>query len=388
MRRMGPLAGVKIVELAGIGPGPMCAMLLADLGATVLRVDRTQAVELGGRRSLRHSTVLRNREAIALDLKRPDAVALVLRLLEGADALIDPFRPGVLERLGLAPGTCLARNPRLVVGRMTGWGQTGPLAMAAGHDLNYIALSGVLHAIGRKGQPPTPPLNLVGDYGGGALYLALGLVSALLEAGRSGHGQVVDAAMCEGAASLAGLFYGAHAAGEWQARGDNYLDGGAPYYDVYACADGRWLSVAALEERFFLQLMQGLALDPATLPDRRDPANWPALRERMAARIATRTRDEWAATFEGLDACVAPVLDFDEAPRHPQARARGSFVEVDGVVQPAPQPRFSRSRPGQPGAPRPADNADPAASLAGWLSADEIRQWLGHGILQPTDTRA
>ena len=381
---MGPLNGIKIVELGGIGPGPMCAMLLADLGATVLRIDRTADVDLGTKRELRYSLVLRNRDAIALDLKQPAAVEMVLRLIDTADALIDPFRPGVIERLGLGPDVCLARNPRLVIGRMTGWGQTGPMAKAAGHDLNYIALSGVLHAIGREGQPPSPPLNLVGDYGGGALYLALGLVSALLEARQSGHGQVVDAAMSEGAASLATLFYGMHASGDWDARrGTNSLDSGAPYYDSYRCADAKWLSVASIEERFYVELLEKLGIDAATVPDRSDRAQWPALRKVLGARIAGRTRDDWMSVFDGSDACVAPVLDFDEAPRHPHARARGSFIEVDGIVQPAPAPRFSRTVPDTPRPPQPAHNRDVRSALRAWLPPDEVAQWQARGLLAP-----
>ncbi len=381
---MGPLKGVKLVELGGIGPGPMCAMLLADLGATVLRIDRTVEADLGVKRELRYSLALRNRDAVSLDLKQPAAVGLMLRLVEGADGFIDPFRPGVTERLGLGPEACRSRNPRLVYGRMTGWGQTGPLAQAAGHDLNYIALSGVLHAIGREGQPPTPPLNLVGDYGGGAMLLALGMVSAILEARQSGQGQVIDAAMAEGAATLATMFYGSHAAGQWDSRrGRNYLDSGAPYYDVYVCADGKWLSVAAIEGRFYAALLAQLGLDPAGLPDRTQREHWPQLRDVLAQRIATRTRDEWAQIFDGSDACVAPVLDFDEAPRHPHAEARGSFVEIDGVLQPAPVPRFSRTAPDEPRPPQSARNEDAHASLAGWMAAEEITEWQRRGVLAP-----
>jgi alpha-methylacyl-CoA racemase len=383
-RAVGPLQGVRIVELAGIGPAPLCAMLLADLGATVLRVDRAGNADVGVARELRYSLVLRNREVVALDLKQPEAIAFVLELVGQADALVDPFRPGVIERLGLGPAVCLARNPRLVIGRMTGWGQDGPMAARAGHDLNYVALSGALHAIGRAGQPPTPPLNLVGDYGGGAMFLALGLVSAILEARRSGQGQVVDAAMYEGAASLSTLFYGIHASGQWDPRrGHNYLDSGAPYYDCYVCADGKWLSVAAIEQRFYEELLDKLGLRAAALPSRDDRAQWPALREAIGARIATRTRDAWDEVFKDSDACVAPVLDFDEAPQHPQARARQAFIEVDGVQQPAPTPRFSRTVPARPTPPRAADNADVARSLDGWLDADRIAHWRARGLLAP-----
>jgi alpha-methylacyl-CoA racemase len=361
----------------------MCAMLLADLGATVLRIDRAQPADLGTPRALRYMLVLRSREAVSLDLKQPEAVALVLRLAETADGLIDPFRPGVMERLGLGPADCAARNPRLVYGRMTGWGQTGPLAKAAGHDLNYIALSGALNAIGRDGQPPTPPLNLVGDYGGGALYLALGMVSALLESRSSGLGQVVDAAMFEGAASLATHIYGAHAAGDWDARrGRNHLDSGAPYYEVYACADGKWLSVAAVEERFYAAFVEKLGLDAAALPDRRRRAHWDTLRRLFAQHLATRTRDDWMTVFDGTEACVAPVLDFDEAPAHPHAVARGAFVDVDDVTQPAPAPRFSRTVPDMPRPPRSSANDDVHTSLAGWLAPAEIADWQARGVLE------
>lgn len=380
---MGPLNGVKIIELSGIGPGPMCAMLLADLGADVLRLDRTSEVDLGSKRELRYNLVLRNREAIGIDLKQAGAAEFVLDLVKSADALIDPFRPGVLERLGIGPETCHERNPRLVFGRMTGWGQTGPLAAVAGHDLNYVALSGALNAIGRDGQPPTPPLNLVGDYGGGALYLALGMVSAILESRTSGLGQVVDAAMYEGAASLSTLFYGLHAAGTWQPRGNNHIDSGAPYYDVYECSDGKWLAIGAIEERFYREMVELLGLDRGAMPDRNDRARWPELRQTIAARVATRTRDEWAAVFDRSDACVTPVLDFDEAPQHPQAVAREAFIEIDGVVQPAPAPRFSRSVPPKPSAPKAALNADAAASLAGWMTPENVARWQSRGLLNP-----
>ncbi len=382
--RSGPLKGIKVVEIAGIGPGPMCAMLMADLGASVLRINRTVETDLGVKRELKHSLTLRNRDAVSVDLKQAGATDFVLDLIAQADGLIDPFRPGVLERLGLGPQPCLARNPRLVYGRMTGWGQDGPMAQAAGHDLNYIALTGVLNAIGREGQPPSPPLNLLGDYGGGALYLAFGMTSAMLEARSSGLGQVVDAAMFEGAASLATQFHGLVASGGWGLlRGTNYLDGGAPYYDCYPCSDGKWLSVAPIEERFYREFLQKLELDPSQLPDRSQRSQWPALRNLFATRIASKTRDEWAAIFQGSDACVAPVLDFLEARQHPHALARGSYVEVDGVVQPAPAPRFSRTPANMPGPPRSARNEDAAASLAGWMSPQQVAQWQERGLLKP-----
>ncbi len=363
---MGPLLGVRVVEFAGIGPGPMCAMLLADMGATVVRLDRPAESGLGVPRPDRFDLLNRGRPSVAVDLKHPDGVALALDLVAAADALIEGFRPGTMERLGLGPEPCLARNPRLIYGRMTGWGQEGPLARAAGHDLNYIALTGALHAIGRAGAPPTPPLNLVADYGGGALYLAFGIVCGVLEAQRSGRGQIVDAAMIDGAASLMTSFFGLHAAGLYSdRRGENILDSGAPFYEVYACSDGRHLSVAPIEIKFRGEFYRRIGLDAASLPDADDRANWPAIKQLIAARLATRPAAEWCRLLEGTDACVAPVLSMAEAPRHPHHRARGTFVEIDGVVQPAPAPRFSRTKPGLPTAPEPAGHSTEQA-LADW----------------------
>ena len=358
---MGPLTGVRIVELGGIGPAPMCAMLLADLGAEVIRVERRGAPLLGI--PARFQLLMRGRPKLELDLKSAEGRDAVLRLVAGADALIEGFRPGVAERLGLGPDECLARNPRLVYGRMTGWGQTGPLASVAGHDVNYIATTGVLHAIGPKDGPPVPPLSLVGDYGGGALYLGLGLLAAIVEASRSGKGQVVDAAMVDGAASLMTVVYGMRAAGLWEdERGANFIDGGAPFYACYETKDGKWISVGALEPQFWEELVRRLELDRATLPDRDDRSTWPALRELLAARFRERTREEWTALLGATDTCFAPVLGLDEAPSYPQHRERGTFVEVDGVVQPAPAPRFSRT-PGRIHRPPPAGSEDPAGFL-------------------------
>jgi alpha-methylacyl-CoA racemase len=341
---MGPLQGFRIVEIAGIGPAPMCAMLLADLGATVLRVERMQASGLGIDKPARFEIMNRSRRAVAIDLKKKQGVETVLRLVEGADAFIEGFRPGVAERLGIGPEQCLARNPRLVYGRMTGWGQTGPLAQAAGHDLNYIALTGVLHAIGRAGGKPTPPLNLVGDFGGGALYLALGIACGLLEAQRSGKGQVVDAAMTDGAASLMTMFFGMRAAGQLSTtRGANILDSGAFFYEVYECADGKHLAVAPIEDKFLAELCRLIELDPKKLPAKLDATGWPAAKKTLAAVFKTKTREEWCCLLEGSDACFAPVLSLDEAPDHPHNKARGTFVTIDGIVQPAPAPRFSRT---------------------------------------------
>ena len=376
---MGPLQGTKIVELAGIGPGPLCGMLLADMGATVLRIDRKEPVELGSPRPLRFNLLLRNRRSVALDLKQPGAVELVLRLVAGADALIEGFRPGVTERLGLGPDVCLQRNPRLVYGRVTGWGQAGPLAQAAGHDLNYIALTGALNAIGRKGQPPTPPLNLLGDYAGGSLYLALGILAAMLEARGSGKGQVVDAAMVDGAASLMTSAFGLYAGGLMSLeRGTNATDSGAYYYDVYECADGQWISIAAIEGRFHAELLRRIGVAPEEIGDPRDRSNWERARATLSRVFRTRTRAQWCELLEGSDACFAPVLSMAEAAQHPHLAARGTFVEVDGVVQPAPAPRFSRTVAGTP---TPPEAPDAERALEGWISADELRALQTSGVL-------
>jgi alpha-methylacyl-CoA racemase len=362
----GPLAGLKVIEFAGIGPAPMCAMLLSDLGALVLRIDRTQEAGLGVPTDPRFDLLNRGRPSLALDLKSADGAALALRLVDKADALIEGFRPGVMERLGLGPDVCLGRNPRLVYGRMTGWGQDGPLAHTAGHDLDYIALIGALHAIGRAGERPLPPLNLVADFGGGALYLAVGLLAALWERQRSGRGQVIDAAMVDGAASLMTLTYGLFASGAWQdVRGANVLDGAAPYYDTYETKDGKHIAVAAIEPKFYAALLGGLGLDAAVLPAQNDRERWPELRRRFAAAIRSRTREEWCAVFAGSDACVAPVLSLSEAPMHPHNAARHTFIEQQGIVQPAPAPRFSRT----PGA---VQGPPVAAGTGGWAA---LRDW-------------
>jgi alpha-methylacyl-CoA racemase len=366
---MGPLKGVKVIELAGIGPGPMCAMLLADLGATVLRIDRPGAEDLNLNRPLKYNLLLRSRETLAVDLKQPAGLDLVMRLIEKADVLTEGFRPGVTERLGLGPEDCFKRNRKLVYGRMTGWGQDGPLSQAAGHDLNYIALTGALHAIGPHGGAPVPPLNLVADFGGGALYLAFGIVAALLEARQSGQGQVVDATMLDGVASLMTAFTGMLAAGITDTRrGANVLDGGAYFYQVYECADGEHVSLAPIEGKFHAELLRRLGLDPVDFVQT-DRAGWPAARERLAAVFRTKTRAEWCALLEGTDACFAPVLSLPEAAAHPHNAARGTFVAVDGVMQSSPAPRFSRTVPDKPPPPRPPN---PEAALAAWLDAGEI----------------
>ncbi len=368
----GPLQGLRVIELASIGPGPMCCMLLADLGADVVRVDRLQPSGLGVAQDRRFDVNGRGRRSVALDLKAPAGRDAVLRLLDTADVLIEGFRPGVTESLGLGPADCHARNPRLVYGRMTGFGQTGPLAHAAGHDMNYIALTGALHAMGAAGGPPMPPLNLVGDYGGGALYLAFGVMAALFERQHSGRGQVVDAAMVDGAASLASLFFGLKASGQWQgARGTNLLDGGAPFYSTYETADQQHISLGPLEPKFFATLAQALGLDERFVKRQYDQKLWPEMRTAIAAAVKQRTRDEWCAVLEGTDACFAPVLAFDEAPQHAHAVARGSFVTVEGVPQPAPAPRFDRTPAGHPrGAPAVGEHTLALLQEAGFSAAD------------------
>ncbi|HET7522658.1 MAG TPA: CaiB/BaiF CoA-transferase family protein, partial [Acidimicrobiales bacterium] len=342
----GPLKGYRVVELAGIGPGPFAGMMLADMGAEVLRVDRAAGVREGA--SPPFADVLgRGRRSVGVDLKQPDGREVVLRLVESADALIEGFRPGVTERLGLGPEDCMARNPRLVYGRMTGWGQDGPYANAAGHDINYIALSGTLGMIGRKGEAPVPPLNLVGDFGGGGMLLAFGIVCAMLEATRSGQGQVIDAAMVDGAALLAAMMHGFRTTGMWQERGTNLLDTGAFFYEVYETADGRYVSLGSIEPQFYAQMAQltGLADESGAAPEQNDRASWPSLKQRMADLIKTKTRDEWCELMEGTDACFAPVLEPGEAPSHPHNRHRGTFIDIEGVTQPGPAPRFSRTVP-------------------------------------------
>jgi len=365
---MGPLAGLKIVEFAGVGPAPMCAMLLADLGATVLRIERTAPAELGLDRPTRFHLLNRSRHVIALDLKTPDGVALALEIAASADALIEGFRPGVMERLGLGPDDCFERNSGLVYGRMTGWGQEGPLADAAGHDLNYIAVTGALDAIGRAGQPPSIPLNLVGDFGGGALYLAVGILAALQETARSGKGQVVDAAIVDGALSLMTMQFGNLAAGLWRLeRGTNVTDSGAPFYNVYECADGKWISIASVELRFFRELLSRIGIDEAEIPDRLDRVSWGRAQTLLAARFKTRTRAEWCELLEGTDSCFAPVLSMTEVAEHRHMAARKSLLEIDGIVQPVPAPRFSRTIPSAPSAPRDVTRAEALASMRHWF---------------------
>lgn len=366
---MGPLQGIRVIEIAGLGPGPFCAMLLADLGADVLRIERATG---SGLFDPKFDLSNRGKRSVVLDLKKPEGVAAVLKLVESADILTEGFRPGVMERLGLGPDICLARNPKLVYGRMTGFGQTGPLAKVAGHDINYIAMSGALHAIGGPDKP-VPPLNLVGDFGGGALYLAFGLMAALIDAGRSGKGQVVDATMIDGAASLMTMMYGMAAAGSWDDRRyTNLVDGGAHFYDTYETADGRHVSIGSIEPQFYAELIRLAGLDPAEFAAQNDKAEWPRMKARLVEVFRTKTRDEWCSLMEGSDVCFAPVLSMFEAPEHPHNRERGTFIEVDGVVQPGPAPRFSRTAPGRP-TPPPAPGAHTDQGLADWgFSADEI----------------
>ena len=339
----GPLAGLCIVELAAIGPAPFAGALLADLGADVIRVDRIPAAGATAEPPARFDFYNRNKRSLALDLKRPEGVATVLRLLARADALTEGFRPGVAERLGLGPAVCLAANPRLVYGRMTGWGQDGPLALEAGHDIDYLAITGALHSIGTA-ERPAPPLNLVADLGGGAMYLAVGVLAAMLSAQRTGCGQIVDAAMVDGVANLMSAFQAYRQRGLWtEGRAENVVDGGAPHYGTYRTGDGRWLAVGAMEPQFYAALLKLLGLDAQTLPAQDDRSAWPALRARFAAVFATRSRDEWVEAAAGREACIAPVLSIDEAPAHAQMQARDSFTHFDGVLHPTPAPRFSRT---------------------------------------------
>jgi alpha-methylacyl-CoA racemase len=365
--RQGPLTGLKIVEFAGIGPGPFCGMLLSDLGADVIRIDRK-----GGRGGAPSDITARGRRSVALDLKSPAAIEACLKLMAGADAVFEGFRPGVMERLGLGPDVALKRSPKLVYGRMTGWGQTGPYANAAGHDMNYIAITGALHAIGTKDKP-VPPLNLVGDFGGGALYLAFGLLAGVIQARETGKGQVIDCAMSDGAASLMAMFYGFKASGMWkEERRSNLLDGGAHFYDTYQCADGKWISIGSIEPQFYALLLEKTGIDDPDFARQHDRSAWPELHDKLAAVIATKTQAQWCEIMDATDVCFAPVLDLDEAPKHPHNVARKTFVEVAGVTQPAPAPRFSVT-PGAIQGPPPTVGAHDREALADWgFSAAEI----------------
>jgi alpha-methylacyl-CoA racemase len=379
----GPLEGVRIVELAGLGPAPFAGMMLSDAGADIIRIDRAERAAFPPLSEPHVDLMNRGRRSVAVDLKHPEGVELVLRLAATADGLMEGFRPGVAERLGIGPKECLDRNPALVYGRMTGWGQDGPMASTAGHDIDYIALSGALEPMGRAGDRPVPPLNLVGDFGGGGMMLAFGMCAAIISARQTGTGQVVDAAMVDGAAALMTMTFTLRQAGAWHdERGTNLLDTGAHFYEVYETSDGGFLSVGAIEQQFYAELIRLLGLEGEDLPDQNDRSAWPAMKERFAALFATRTRAEWEAVFEGSDACVAPVLGLAEAPDHPHNRFRGTFTEVAGVVQPAPAPRFSAT----PGAirrppPNPGQHADEA--LGDWgLSADEVAGLRSAGAIR------
>ncbi len=379
---MGPLSGIKVVEFEAIGPGPFCGMMLADMGADVIVIDRAEASGLGLNRERWYDTMMRGRRSVTLDMKSPGGARAALELIGKADALIEGFRPGVMERLGVGPDAALAKNPRLVYGRMTGWGQDGPMAPRAGHDINYIALAGPLAGIGRAGESPVPPLNLVGDFGGGGMLLAFGIAAALVEAQRSGRGQVVDAAMCEGASLLSTMFHGMLAAKRWkEERGANHLDTGAPWYETYETKDGRHVSIGSIETRFYAELLEKLGLAGEALPKQHDRAGWPKLREKFAAAFKSKTRDDWCAVFDGSDACFAPVLTWSEAYAHPHNVARKSFVEVGGVKQPAPAPKFSRT-PGAVARKPPERGEGGAAALADWgfdATAVERMKALGLG---------
>ena len=364
--RTGPLSGYRIIEIAGIGPGPFAAMMLADMGAEVIRVERAQSVRGPAPDTAHWDVLLRGRKNIAIDLKNPQGVEALLQLVEKADALIEGFRPGVMERLGIGPDVCAKRNPKLVFGRMTGWGQDGPLALAAGHDINYISIGGALGAMGYADRPPAPPLNLVGDFGGGAMYLLAGVLAALVERGMSGKGQVIDAAMTDGTASLLSPFYGMMAMGMWtKERMDNRLDGGAHYYGSYACADGKYISIGSIEPQFYALLLELCEIDDPEFAKQNDKQHWASLRGKLEALFITQPRDHWCALLEGTDVCFAPVLDLQEAPTHPHNAARQSFVEIDGVTQPAPAPRFSRT----------PSSVQAAAAIAGEHSEAILNDW-------------
>ena len=376
---MGPLAGIKVLEFEAIGPAPFCGMLLADMGADVLVVDRAADAGLGLERERWYDVMMRGKRSVTLDLKNGNGKEAALQLIARADVLIEGFRPGVMERLGLGPDEALKANPRLVYGRMTGWGQDGPLAPRAGHDINYIALAGVLHAFGRKGEPPAPPLNLIGDFGGGGMLLGFGVACALIEASRSGRGQVVDAAMVDGTALLAAMFSGFLAAGSWsEERGVNILDTGAPWYEVYETQDGKYVCIGAIEAKFFAELLSRMEL--RDMPAQHDRARWPEMRRRFAAAFRSKTRDEWCRVFEASDACFAPVLSWSEARRDPHHVSRKTFIDIGGVAQPAPAPRFSRT-PGAVRRPPPERGAGGAAALRDWgLGAADIDQLKSLGL--------
>jgi len=377
---MGPLKGLKIIEMGGIGPGPFCAMMLADLGADIIRVDRNGNPY--GVEDPKYIVWHRSRKSISVDLKNPGGIGVLLRIIEQSDALIEGFRPGVMESLGLGPDICLNRNPKLIYGRMTGWGQDGPLSQAAGHDINYIAITGALHAIGRNGENPVPPLNIIGDLGGGGMMLALGIMCALYETQQSGKGQIVDANIVDGTTALMGFFYTMKAGGVFQdRRGSNTLDGGAHFYDTYETRDGKYVAIGSIEPQFYKLLLSHTGIDDPEFKDQMNQSKWPELKAKIAAVFMTKTRDQWCAIMEGTDACFAPVLSLDEAPKHPHNVARKTFVEVDGVLQPAPAPRFSRTRPEiQSPPPIPGQDTDEVLTDFGF-SPNEIETLRAGGVI-------
>lgn len=370
----GPLTGFKVIELAGIGPAPMCAMMLSDMGAEVVRIDRLTDARLGISMPKKFNFLGRGRKSIALDLKNPTAIDALLKLIDNADALIEGFRPGVMERLGLGPDVCLQRNPKLVYGRVTGWGQEGPLSKCAGHDINYIALSGALHAIGRNDdEPPAPPLNLVGDFGGGTMFILVGILAALLEVKNSGKGQIVDAGMVDGALSLMTSIYGMHASGMHKdVRGSNILDSGSHFYNTYETSDGRYISIGSIETKFYDELLEKLELEPDSLPPQMERESWPAMKEKLKDLFLSKTRDQWCAIMENTDICYAPILTLEEAPNYPHNSERDAFIEVEGVFHPAPAPRFSMT-PSSIKGPTPKTGIHTEEVFKDWgLSEDEI----------------
>jgi alpha-methylacyl-CoA racemase len=380
----GPLKGYKVIEMAGIGPAPMCAMMLSDMGADVIRIDRTEDAGLGIAMPTKFSFLNRGRRSVAIDLKKKEGIDALLKMIDGADAIVEGFRPGVMERLGLGPEVCFKRNPKLVYGRVTGWGQDGPLAKSAGHDLNYIALTGALHAIGRNAnEPPPPPLNLVGDFGGGTMYILSGILAALLEASKSGQGQVVDAGMVDGALSLMTATYAMFASGvQKDTRGINILDGGAHFYNTYETKDGRYISIGSIEKKFYAELLEKLQLDPATLPPQMDRAQWPAMKEKFKTIFLAKTRDEWCAIMENTDICFAPVLTLTEAHQYHHNSERAAFVECEGQLQPAPAPRFQRT-PSSIKGPAPAPGQHTEQAMAAWgISAAELASLKAAGAIR------
>jgi alpha-methylacyl-CoA racemase len=380
----GPLTGYKVIELAGIGPAPMCAMMLSDMGAEVVRVDRLADAGLGIAMPKKYNFLGRGRKSIAIDLKNPDGIEALLKLIDGADCVLEGFRPGVMERLGMGPEVCMARNPKLVFARVTGWGQEGPLSKAAGHDLNYIALSGALHAIGRSNdEPPTPPLNLVGDFGGGTMFVLTGILAALLEVKSSGLGQVVDAGMVDGALSLMTSIYGMHAGGvQSDERASNILDSGSHFYNTYETKDGRYVSIGSIETKFYAELLEKMDIDPDSMAPQMERESWPAMKEKLKELFLTKTRDEWCAIMDNTDICFAPVLTLEEAPDYPHNKERNAFIDVEGVKHPAPAPRFSRT-PSSIKGPAPKTGIHTEEVLADWgVSSDEISALRAGGAIK------